>query len=382
MTPALDDLPDPRSFPDASSVPAWAAEVHALAAEGLEAATGQTADVLAAALSRRLREMLDDGDGESLAALLRFSPGVAVHRHITRALAQLARRPRDDDDPLALTLFAIPVVVVAATSARENAPVRIPGVLANAGAVRAVLHEHRAVGGNESFGMGNALTAADAIETRRLPALLATRRLREDRAPPDLPPADIEVVADERAHLRFLVGSAVAAPGADLFPPAPRMPWSMPLARELIAQLARPGVSIVALPRAPADLATAGSQGVAAQRDISAQLFASNALRSLRAEAGEPSAVISAHHAADAPGGGELRLSLSSPLAPRAAQGFRCAILPIERVVDVATMLVDLMRDCRVADVRVGPGIHPDRDALTGGPLLFKPETLPRRAVH
>jgi hypothetical protein len=382
MTPALDDLPDPRSFPSASSIPPWAADVHGLAAKGLDASTGQAADALAEALSRRLRQLLEGGDGESLAALLRLSPSVAIHRHVARALARLARRPGSDDDPLALTLFALPVVVVAATSSRENATVRIPGILADAAAVRAVLQQHHALGGNESFAIGNALAASDTIDIRRLPSLLATRMLSEDRPPLDVAPADIEVVAEERAHLRFLVGSAIAAPGVDLFPQGSRMPWAMPLARELIAQLSRPGVSIVALPRGPADLATALSQGVATQRDVSAQLFASNALRSLRAEAGEPSAVISAHHAPDAPGGGELRLSLSSPLAPRAAQGFRCAILPAERVVDVATMLVDLMRDCRVADVRIVRGVHADRDALTGGPLLFKPETLPQRAVH
>jgi hypothetical protein len=35
-------------------------------------------------------------------------------------------------------------------------------------------------------------------------------------------------------------------------------------------------------------------------------------------------------------------------------------------------MLMDLLRDCRVADVRVLPGVHADRDPVTGGPLLFK----------
>ena len=377
----LDALPDPRSFAEASGVPAWAAEVHELAAEGLEASTGQAADALTEALAHRLRPMLG-GDGDAIATLLRLSPSVAVNRHLARAVAQEARRPRSDGEGLALTLFAIPIVLVAALTARDGARVRVPGVLDDAEAIRACLREHRALGGNESFAVGRALASADAIALRRVPPAAAARTLDEDRAPLDIAPADIEVVADERAHLRFLVGSAVAAPGVDLFATPNRTPWAMPLARHLIAQLTRPEISIVALPHAPTDVATASTVGAAAQRDVAAQLFASSALRSLRAEAGEPTAVISAHRAGDAPGGGELRLSLSSPLAPRAAQGFRCAILPVERVVDVATMLIDLMRDCRVADIRVAVGVHAGRDALTGGPLLFKPETLPPHTTH
>ena len=36
-------------------------------------------------------------------------------------------------------------------------------------------------------------------------------------------------------------------------------------------------------------------------------------------------------------------------------------------------MLCDLLRDCRVADVRLSPGVHADRDPDTGTILLFKP---------
>jgi hypothetical protein len=100
-------------------------------------------------------------------------------------------------------------------------------------------------------------------------------------------------------------------------------------------------------------------------------------LRELRASFGEPVAVLSAHRCADAPGGGELRLSLSSPLSPRDAQGFRCPLQPGERVGDAAAMLLDLLRDCRVDDVRVVSGVHADRDAVTGVRLLFKPDTMP-----
>jgi hypothetical protein len=109
----------------------------------------------------------------------------------------------------------------------------------------------------------------------------------------------------------------------------------------------------------------------------SAQIFASNAIRHLRARVGEPTAVLSAHRAADAPGGGELRLSLSSPLEPRDAEGLRCPLFALDRVDDVATMLVDLLRDCRVTDLRVLRGVYPDRVAGSGLPLLFKPDTIP-----
>ena len=64
-------------------------------------------------------------------------------------------------------------------------------------------------------------------------------------------------------------------------------------------------------------------------------------------------------------------------VSPRDAQGFRCPLHPGEAVADVATALIDLLRDCRVADIRVVDGVHGDREPVTGGPLLFKPETIP-----
>jgi len=35
-----------------------------------------------------------------------------------------------------------------------------------------------------------------------------------------------------------------------------------------------------------------------------------------------------------------------------------------------------------VTHVQRQPGVHPDRDAVTGGPLLFKPEPAPGVALH
>ena len=97
----------------------------------------------------------------------------------------------------------------------------------------------------------------------------------------------------------------------------------------------------------------------------------------LRASVGEPCAVISAHRAADARAQGELRVSLSSPFEPRDAEGFRCPLFALDRVGDVAALLVRLLQDCRVADIRLLDGIHPDRVPGMTHPLLFKPDTIP-----
>jgi len=210
--------------------------------------------------------------------------------------------------------------------------------------------------------------------------LLAASRLGapdDAFAPVALPKAPVDVPDGEAAHLRFLVGSALAGSGFDIARNAASTAWMRPFAQALGGQLELPGVSVLALPRPPQSLPAALAGGRAAQRDVAAQLFASTALRQLRASVGEPTAVISAHRAPEAPGGGELRISLSSPFEPRDAQGFRCPVYPWERIVDVATMLVALLQDCRVTDIRAVAGIHADRDAVTGGPLLFKPETIP-----
>jgi hypothetical protein len=64
---------------------------------------------------------------------------------------------------------------------------------------------------------------------------------------------------------------------------------------------------------------------------------------------------------------------LSSSFDPREAEGFRCPLFPTDRAVDVGAMLRDLLLDCRVTDVRILPGVHPDRDPETGKLLVFKP---------
>jgi hypothetical protein len=380
-------IPDPRSFPAADSAPPVSRALYALAETSLSAATAQRADAIDRDLCAAFATMLA-GEGAALASLFAGAPSVAVARHLWRALDATWRElPSANGPDLALTVFAMPLVIVTGREGAGAAEVALPGVLGDPRRLVAILGEFGALGGCRTVGVANVLVGSDAIDIARLPELAAWRRLPDSQAPDrTFPPrvlAPLPLVVHsgrEAVHLRFLVGTAVAKSGVDLLSDKEVGKWGIPFAHELATQLATGGASVLALPRAPQPPLPAVAAGRVAQREVAAQIFASNAIRKFRASVGEPSAVISAHRAPDAPGGGELRLSLSSPFDPRTAEGFRAPLYALDRVGDVATMLVDLMRDCHVTDVRLIPFVHADRAPETGLPLLFKPDTIPDTA--
>jgi hypothetical protein len=367
---------DPRRYPPADAAPAPLARLFTLTEDRLGAPTGDAAVRIDAQLAAALDAMLA-GDGGALAQLFDGAPSAAAYRHLWRLLAE-RERAVVPDAALRVTLFAMPLVIVAAADANGAAPLTLPGVVDDIAGKAAILREHQALSGNENFALGNALVAADALDIPHLPALLSMRALPSTPILPRvLKPAPITVSGTtEAVHLRFLVGTALAAPTADPLRHQEVGPWGIPLAAAMARDIGAPGVSVLVLPRAPQALVPALWSGRVAQREVSAQLFASNAIRRLRASVGEPQAVLSVHGPLDG-GGGEVRLSLSSPFDPREAEGFRCPLLPQDRVDDVVKMLADLLRDCRVESIREMPGLHADRDPGTGLTLLFKGDALP-----
>jgi len=375
-------MDDPRRFPPAAAAPPHCARLHALAGNSLGAQTGTQSDALDAQIGLALDALLGGADGTGLEALFATAPSPAVYRHLWRLLTRRERAGSPEPAHL-VRLVAIPVVVVAAAESAAAGGTVLSCVLPEASTLSGLLREHRALAGNETLALGNTLVGADALDFARLPALFASRALAGSPRAFALPPSPITVTGDvESVHLRFLVGTALAAPGANLFRDADVGKWGIPFAQALSRALAAPGVSILALPRAPLPLIEAAWTGRLAQREVGAQIFASNALRRLRAGTGEPSAVISVHRV-DGEDGAEVRLSLSSPFDPRAAEGLRCPLWPLDRVDDVVAMLATLLADCRVSDVRRKPGVHPDRDPDTGLPLLFKAENEPpASALH
>jgi len=380
------EIADPRPFPAGSG--AQYDPLIRLAEASLSASSASRAEEIDRKLASALAKHLQMGDASLFPDIFSASPSAAVARQLWRRLIdawRIASAPAEGDQ-LVVTLFALPVVVVVGTTSSAPEPVAgaragvLAGVLDDAGPVNALLREHRALGGNLSFALATPLVSADALDVACLPTLLAWQKLS---------PGDVAVGRElhsapmtihpnqESVHLRFLVGTAIGAPAAGLFNDGAGGEWLMPLAQELSRQLASSGISALALPRPPQAPLLALQHGHAAQREVGAQIFASNAIRRFRSRVGEPSAVISAHRCDSAPGGGELRLSLSSPFDPHQAEGFRCPLFPFDRAGDVATMLLDLLHDCRVTDVRVVGGVQPDRDSNTGLTLLFKADAIP-----
>lgn len=370
-------IADPRVFADIREAPPADATLYTLAAESLGCATAREADALRGDLRAALAAKLQS-DGASLAALFDGVPSVDVARALWREL-DIAWRDVVGVDTIAVTIFALPIVVVAAG---VQAGGTLPGLLTDARALDAMLREHRALRGNATLALANALVAPDALDLARLADVLSWHALTAaDNRMRALAPAPIAYsAAQESVHARLLVGSAVAPAQADPLSAAPDSRWAIAFTRELVRQLAQPDVTVLALPAPPQRPLPAVMQARALSRDVAAQLFASNALRTIRARSGEPIAIVSAHRAADASGGGELRVSLSSPFELRDAEGFRCPLYPLERAGDVAQSLVSLLRDCRVSDVRVLAGVHPDRVEGSSQRLLFKPDSMPTAA--
>jgi hypothetical protein len=373
----MTSIGDPRVWPAAAAEP-YAGALHQHAAKSLAAATLAEAEQHNGAIGAAIRALIATQDGVALCKIFESAPSAAIYRHLWRELVHA--ESASDDGAMAMTVFALPLTIVAGRERDDDVAATMPCVLSNVAEIATLLREHGALLGNQTFALANTLIAADAIDIRNLPSFYAWRPLRDGSgviAPRDLAAAPIVVEdRDARVHLRFIVGLAVAARGVDLLSDHGVGTWGMPLTRLLGRALAQHGVTVLVLPHAPKRLCVALQQGRAAQREVSAELFASGAIRKMRASVGEPVAVVSAHHAFDAPAGGELRLSLSSVFDPAQAEGFRCPLYRADQQTDVVNMLLALLQDCRVSDVRVLPGLHPDRDPATGLRLLFKAGAL------
>ena len=363
-------LPDPRAFPIYEG--ALANPLIDLALAALAAEQGVIQEKRETELRAAMAAMLSAADTGAIADALARAPSLAAQRTLARvlAMAQVEAGRAAGDAALPTTVFAIPLVIVAA----NGSPVTVPGALPDSNEFVALMKTGGALRANQTFALSNALVSPAAFALDKLPSTLAWWSLTPG-APVAVERAPMPVPANqESVFLRFLVGTALAGPGVDLLTERDTGKWGMPFTQAFAKQLGGGGLSLLAMPRPPQTPLAALYQGRAAQREVSLQLFATNAIRKFRSGVGEPEAVISAHRMAD--GSGEVRLSLSNPFDEKGAEGFRAELHATDRAQDVAVLMQDLLRECNVQSVTTLAEVFPDIDAGTRLPMLFRADAL------
>jgi len=343
-------LPDPRRYPQDGRHPLLE----------LAAASGKDAE---RALVQAMSDLLSRGaDGEARRALS-LAPDRQAYARLWRALCAASEGAGCPHEPVVANVFAMPLVIV--TGAREAASA--PGVLSDVAALADVLQRAGALGEGRNFGLGNALCSLDALQQLPPSTILKWRVPDSARpGPREIPPEPIAIRPGEEVHVRFLLGAAVApaaAPG--VAETASHIgSWGMRFARTLGSQLAVPGVELLAFPRPPMGVLKAAYHGRRAQLDVALNLFLSNAIKRMRAAAGEPTLVLSVHRCGT--NGAELRASMSAVLDETLLEGFRWPLHPLDDPDEIAASVGQFAADCRLTDVRVVESVLPEGGVRRG----------------
>jgi hypothetical protein len=347
-------LPDPRGW----RAPPVESRLHKMVTASL------AGDVAArATLKLELDALLDSGADDDVRGLLRDAPSADAYRHVQQALGKLVNKPARGETVIA-RLFAMPLVIVAGAKKQAQLPDALPDVAA----VTALLEQHGVLGTGRNFGLGNVLCAMETLDALR-PRLLRlwAAQLRGGGAPLELAGSAIAVAPGrEQVYLRFLVGASVVPAHVPSITEAGSNvgAWGMPLTKLLAQQLARPGLEVLPIPRAPVALYLASDAGRAAQIELAFSLFLSNAVRQFRMAVGDPSVVLSAHRTDER--GAELRVSLSSVFDESLLEGFRWPLYPADDIKEIINKIKYLCEECRLGEMTVLATVAADLNARGG----------------
>lgn len=349
-------LPDPRStiaLPDTNVLAA------PLAALSVATTSAGRAAAQAALVTTIQHSLMGDDAMPVIDALHASLPSALARALITAVDAAINGPAADEQGSVLARVFLLPVLLVSA----GKAPAVVPGVVPDIAELTALMKRAAALGSVENFGLGNAfgsLAGASAVSPAALHALV--RRFGSAGSNDLLAPEPVAVEsADESVHLRFLAGASVTPADLPSFleTAGPIGRWGMGLSQALAQQLADPGLSLLPLPRAPRPWFTALHEGRFAREELAFNLFASGAIRRIRAESGEPEALITAR--AD----GTVRVDLTSPFDAMLHHAHAWKLSPADDLATVEQSIRQLLEDCRV------PRVESDARVLP-------PEELPR----
>ena len=254
---------------------------------------------------------------------------------------------------LHLRIFAIPVLVVTG----GQGSMVVSGVVPDAGELTKLFELHGTLGPMKNFGLGSALVSAAALAALKPSSVyLRSRETGQENFPLDLPPEDLHPTSDqEEVHLRFLTGVCVTSADAPGFTETAGNigAWGLPFTRALAAQLGRPGLSLLPIPRPPMSYLRALQAGQFAESELGFQLFLSAALRKFRSRVGEAEAVVVA--CAD----GSIRIRLTSPFDASMSHEYAWPLRPGDDIAAVRIGIFSLLEECRVTNVQVLETIQP-----------------------
>ena len=308
-------------------------------------------------LVTRFRDLAVAGRDDRIRAALAGAPAALPYSRLWRALCVALEKPAGDE--VSTRVFAIPWMVVCAGSSAAT----LSCVLPDPAAVTRVLEQHGVFGASRSVGSSSALCGLDLLESLAPGEVLRgweSTRIRQAA------PAPIQVArASEEVHLRFLLGAAIVPQHApDIVETGANIgAWGTPALRAMGAQLAVPGVQVLAIPRPPAGLYTAAFTGRRAAVETAFNLFMSNTLRRVRLAFGDPTVTLSAHE------GGEVRVTLWTLLDDTIIEGFRWPLHPADDIEEIERSVVELISECRLQPPHVIARVLPDYGPT--GAVLF-----------
>ena len=117
-------ISDPRIWPPAEAAPAHAAVLHTMAEASLGGRTARESDLRNAEIVVAFVALIRAGDGDALAQVLASAPSAAIHRHLWRQL--VLAEAAAGDDAMAVTLFALPIILVAGIEGDRASQATLP----------------------------------------------------------------------------------------------------------------------------------------------------------------------------------------------------------------------------------------------------------------
>ena len=341
-------LPDPRHYAPSAGNSPLLKRIEELAGTGGELPL-RSLNTLAGDIAA----LLESGDEGPVREAMLNAPSASVVRALDQAL-DMALNSASRGDAVSLQMFAIPVLlVVGANAVQGTSGVRqLAGVLPEPQAIHALFEEAGVLGHCRNFGISNALTSLERMQAVALARLYKNLKQQQwdDSVGIDMPPAEIDVVADrETVHLRFIYGAALTSASAPAFVESAGDigRWGMKLTQELGRQLATPDVSLLAIPRAPRSLMRAMDEGWFAARELGFQLFLSNALRQARMRIGEPDVTISSAS------NQTIRVRLTSRLDDLLDQTYIWPLAPGDEFDKILGSIANMLEEVRVVRIQV-----------------------------